>query len=143
MGFIFSLLSQHLFCPVLLSAFSLSPELITYVLLIFRVEFVGPLATVYSKSPPVNFWLRWLSDKWRVVLLGVIISFSGIASTVRTRWQILNEIESRSDISFLHFSYVLLTSVERSLFDEVVFRPWVKYRLCEILVSEKNRHGRF
>ena len=143
MGFIFSLLSQHLFCPVLLSAFSLSPELITYVLLIFRVEFVGSLSTVYSKSPPVNFWLRWLSDKWRVVLLGVIISLSGIASTVRTRWQILNEIESRSDISFLHFSYVLLASVERSLFDEVVFRPWVKYRLCEILVSEKNRHGRF
>lgn len=121
---------------MLLSAFSLSPELITYVLLIFRVKFVGSLSTIYSLSPTVSFWLRWLSDKWRVVLLGAIISLSGIASTIRTRWQILNEIESRSDISFLHFPYVLLASVERNLFDEVVFRPWVKYRLHEILVSE-------
>ena len=136
MGFIFSLLSKHLFCPVLLSAFSLSPELITYVLLILRVEFVGSLFPVYPKSPTVNFWLRWLSDKWRVVLLRVIISFSGIASAVRTCWQILNEIESRSDISLLHFSYVLLTGVEGGLFDEVVFRPWVKYRLRKIFVSE-------
>ncbi len=84
-GLISSFLSQHLICSVLLSTFSLSPKLVTYVLLIFRIEIVGSLSTVVPHSPTINFWLRWLSDEWRVVLLGVIVRFSGVTSTVRTR----------------------------------------------------------